>query len=331
MKKIQLSIPEPCHENWDEMTPDGKGKFCASCQKPVIDFTNMTERQVAEFFRRPGSSTCGRFLQDQLNRDLRLSKKRIPWIKYFFQITLPAFLLSMKSNAQKSKASELDTTYCTRTMGFVSTRAIEEKSTGPKSITGQIVDMDGNKIAFGTILIKNSNIGTQSDAEGKFQLQAPPNSILAFSAVGYRSKEIAINEETRNVLVRFEKDDVTLSGEVVVVGYTARKKSKPFPVIKKVIDTAFNKFSVYPNPTQANSTITIDLRKLDAGDYKISIIGASGDIIQTEEKEISVENKTVTLFLKDVGSGTYFIRVLSRKTGVSYSKKIIIQLLLKAG
>jgi len=168
MKKIQLSIPEPCHENWDEMTPNGKGKFCASCQKPVIDFTNMTERQVAEFFKKPGSSACGRFYQDQLNKDIQLPKKRIPWIKYFFQMTLPAFLLSMKSNAQKSKASVADTTYCTQTMGFISTRAIEQKSSGSNIIAGQVVDRDGNKIAFVTIVIKNSNIGTLSDAEGKF-------------------------------------------------------------------------------------------------------------------------------------------------------------------
>src|SRR6478672_4555275 len=101
MKKIQLSIPRPCHENWDAMKPSEKGKFCASCQKTVIDFTEMSDRQIAEFFKRPIGSVCGHFYQNQLNKDIELPKKRIPWVKYFFQFTLPAFLVSMKSNAQK--------------------------------------------------------------------------------------------------------------------------------------------------------------------------------------------------------------------------------------
>jgi len=83
MKKIHLSIPRPCHENWDAMTPSDKGRFCASCQKTVIDFTNMSDRQLAAFFKKPPSSVCGRVYDDQLNRGIEIPRKRIPWIKYF--------------------------------------------------------------------------------------------------------------------------------------------------------------------------------------------------------------------------------------------------------
>ncbi|HQW43805.1 MAG: carboxypeptidase-like regulatory domain-containing protein [Chitinophagaceae bacterium] len=103
-KKLQLTIAEPCHENWDGMTPVEKGKFCGSCQKQVIDFSNMSDRQVAEFFKKPSTgSVCGRFMTDQLDRPIEIPRKRIPWVKYFFQIAIPAFLVSIKASAQKTQ------------------------------------------------------------------------------------------------------------------------------------------------------------------------------------------------------------------------------------
>jgi hypothetical protein len=78
-KNIQLTIPKPCHENWDAMTPVEKGRFCGSCQKQVVDFSTMSDRQIAEFFKKPSTgSVCGRFMSDQLDRDIELPKKEFP-------------------------------------------------------------------------------------------------------------------------------------------------------------------------------------------------------------------------------------------------------------
>src|SRR4051794_27218772 len=100
-KKIQLQIPTPCHENWDNMNPVEQGRFCGSCQKQVVDFSDMSDRQIAEFFKRPSTgSVCGRFMTDQLDRQIAIPRKQLPWVKYFFQFALPAFLISLKSSGQ---------------------------------------------------------------------------------------------------------------------------------------------------------------------------------------------------------------------------------------
>jgi len=100
-KKLQLQVPTPCHENWGKMTLAEKGRFCASCQKQVIDFSNKSDREIAAFFKKPSTgSICGRFMEDQLNRDIEIPRKRIPWLKYFYQFLLPAFFISYRATAQ---------------------------------------------------------------------------------------------------------------------------------------------------------------------------------------------------------------------------------------
>ena len=65
---MKISINEPCHENWDQMTPNDKGAFCLSCQKNVVDFSSQAISQIKDFFKKKvgAESVCGRFDEDQL-------------------------------------------------------------------------------------------------------------------------------------------------------------------------------------------------------------------------------------------------------------------------
>jgi hypothetical protein len=39
MIKKPIIIPEPCHQNWDAMTPNEQGRHCTSCVNTVVDVT----------------------------------------------------------------------------------------------------------------------------------------------------------------------------------------------------------------------------------------------------------------------------------------------------
>ena len=89
-------------------------------------------------------------------------------------------------------------------------------------IQGTVTDEDGNPIPHAGVKIKGTNRGTSSDKDGRYAIDVPPNGVLIFSYVGYRSQEIAISNET-TINVRLLTENAEL-GEVVVVGYGTQKK-----------------------------------------------------------------------------------------------------------
>ena len=95
---LNLSIPTPCHENWDTMLPNEKGRHCLSCQKTVVDFTKMTDTQIIRYFQDYKSSTCGRFLETQLNRPTLQPVTLKPQSRFAW--LLSALLLPLSTNAQ---------------------------------------------------------------------------------------------------------------------------------------------------------------------------------------------------------------------------------------
>lgn len=65
-RNLKITIPEPCHENWDKMTPNENGRFCASCSKTVIDFTKKLPEEIQQYFI-SNEKICGRFRKSQLD------------------------------------------------------------------------------------------------------------------------------------------------------------------------------------------------------------------------------------------------------------------------
>jgi hypothetical protein len=93
---LRLSIPEPCHEDWNEMIPREKGAFCGVCSKTVVDFTNLSDEEVKNYFlTHRGQKTCGRFKNEQLtttyNSLTDLLSGNIPYWKKFLAIVIILF------------------------------------------------------------------------------------------------------------------------------------------------------------------------------------------------------------------------------------------------
>jgi hypothetical protein len=91
-----ISIPKPCNENWNDMSPRDQGAFCSVCSKTVIDFTVLSDEEVKNyFFQHREQKTCGRFRNDQLadidNPLPQLLADAIPFWKKFLAIVFILF------------------------------------------------------------------------------------------------------------------------------------------------------------------------------------------------------------------------------------------------
>jgi hypothetical protein len=55
-----------CDRSWESMTATDRGRFCDSCQKPVIDFTGWSRAELIAWFKRE-PDTCGMLERHQID------------------------------------------------------------------------------------------------------------------------------------------------------------------------------------------------------------------------------------------------------------------------
>ncbi|MCB4798080.1 SusC/RagA family TonB-linked outer membrane protein [Neotamlana laminarinivorans] len=92
-----------------------------------------------------------------------------------------------------------------------------------QSVSGTVTDNVGVPIPGVNVLIKNSNNGTVTDFDGKFEVSISNGNILVFSYLGYQTKELTYNgQDSLNIILN---EDTSELDEVVVVGYGTKKKS----------------------------------------------------------------------------------------------------------
>lgn len=91
-----------------------------------------------------------------------------------------------------------------------------------RTITGRIMDDQGNPLSGVSVLAKGTSIGTSSNADGQYSIEVPQSTeILVFSAMGYNSQEVSISAQREiNVTLLAQVDNLD---EVVVVGYSTQK------------------------------------------------------------------------------------------------------------
>lgn len=94
-----------------------------------------------------------------------------------------------------------------------------------KRVTGRVLSgKDQQSLPGVTILVKNSQLGTTTDADGNFSLNVPSGAVLVFSAIGFAGQEVPVGNQTQ-ITVTLKEADQNLA-EVVVTALGIKKEAK---------------------------------------------------------------------------------------------------------
>lgn len=101
-----------------------------------------------------------------------------------------------------------------------------------EKITGVVEDENGEPIIGATIKVMGTIIGTITDLDGRFSINASRKDILQISYIGYKVKEVVIGKE-KELRITIDEDTKALD-EVIIVGYGTTSKRKTTAAIANV-------------------------------------------------------------------------------------------------
>ena len=91
-----------------------------------------------------------------------------------------------------------------------------------KQVSGTVTDTKGAPVIGATVVVDGTTIGTSTDAQGQYTLNAPADGVLTVSSIGYGDQQVAINGKTVVDVVLAESAHAL--DDVIVTAYGEAKR-----------------------------------------------------------------------------------------------------------
>lgn len=339
--RLKLEIENPCTENWHNMMPDEKGRFCLSCAKQVVDFSKMTNQELIRFFKQNRTTeVCGQLSAQQLNQELIEAPRRRGLLPYFLRVTLPAMLLINRAEAQQSRLSN-DTSVVRRVSETADLKPLRllAADSAPVVIRGKVVDHEGKPVAFASIKVVDTEQYSLTDSTGNFQIHyrgTVSEVSLSCSALSFGEAVVVFSllDEATNCTIRLQPKElppvVIQSGRMgflkgMVGGIVVKRTFMPLDTLTNWFKNTISKFKLYPNPARTSSTIKIELPSGYEGEVVLRLLSISGQVLQTQKYQVSKGVNILSFPVSKVTPGTYLMQIGSVTKKEWVAEKIVIQ------
>jgi hypothetical protein len=170
-KAISIKITEPCNQNWELMDSRNDNRFCESCNKCVVDFSNHTNSEIIKFLSSSKSDVCGRLTNTQLNQ-LNYYSLIVPsnknWLKYLSVLAIGVSIIANDASAHSLKEPiEISNS---------SLKPINNhKKIVVKLIYGYVYDENKKPIPGARVMIENTKLFATTDNNGRYEILLTKN------------------------------------------------------------------------------------------------------------------------------------------------------------
>ncbi len=115
-------------------------------------------------------------------------------------------------------------------------------------VKGTVVDVSGASLPGVSVVVKGTTVGTITNIDGEYTIQAVSRDVLVFSYIGMKTQEVRVAGQT--IIPVVMQDDVAALDEVVVVAYGTQKRASITGAVSTVSST-----DILKAPTMSVSNI----------------------------------------------------------------------------
>ena len=217
-----ISINEPCHQGWNNMSISEKGKFCSSCKKHVHDFTNSSLQDIQAAYIENNGDLCGHVPVKILQEQFELKETRSRHFSYLRTFCLAA-IFCFGANLFTIDSAKAGTLQRIKRSFFSS---VADSNKDSISVTGVVKNKYSHlPVAYVTVMVYHNDsviYQTTTNANGEYEVKIAkdkyPKVDIAASMIGYdqhRMKDISIGMNKQIVVdIDIEQQEVMMEGKV---------------------------------------------------------------------------------------------------------------------
>ncbi|RYD77736.1 MAG: hypothetical protein EOP55_08630 [Sphingobacteriales bacterium] len=233
---FKITIDAPCTQQWAGMQEHKDGRFCTSCQKSVVDFTQFSDFELKNWLAKDQGKSCGRFRPAQLNRVID-SKSNFSTAGFKLGLVAASLiaLLSFPKPTQAIKVKSYPVSQGDYHNKSVKSLVHERAETALVTIKGTVIDKDENTPIIGaSIKVNGLPTGVVTDNECKFEIVVDRNKfkksvVLDLRYIGYESQDVKINLSKKDkIVIRLKAGNYILGGLGIIKQPTMFEKISKF-------------------------------------------------------------------------------------------------------
>lgn len=184
-------------------------------------------------------------------------------------------------------------------------------------VSGYVVDINDEPVAFASILFKNSTTGTITNENGRFYLESNETwNTLSISFIGYESVQLELYKKV-NYDIKIVLNEIieSLDEVVIITGKQSKKNNPAIDILRKIWErkrkNGLNQFDQYQYDKYEK--VEFDLNTIDSALIKSKLFRGM-EFIFTEVDTSNITGKTyLPIFLNEAVSKVYGDNIISKE------------------